>query len=122
MTLLTEQRPVADLIVYGYLRPGYGTARLRALKQVLADYCERHELKLCGVFTEPPDSDVRHATAFAGLLDVLRLPTTYGVVLPARSHLGPRRIALEREHQITTCGARLIAVREPPKLAAARTD
>ncbi|MFJ4920869.1 hypothetical protein [Streptomyces sp. NPDC088725] len=44
-------------------------------------------------------------------LHVLALPDTYGVVLPAASHLGRKAIEAEREKRIETAGARLLLVR-----------
>ncbi|WP_395369758.1 ATP-binding protein [Streptomyces tubercidicus] len=52
----------------------------------LAEYCRSHELVLSGLFTER--SATNGSGAFTGLLDVLALPDTYGVVAPAASHLG----------------------------------
>ncbi|MGR3939261.1 hypothetical protein [Streptomyces sp. BRA346] len=108
---ITERRPVDGPHVYGYLRRTSCKARATALADSLAEYCRQHELTLSGLFTEyGPVAEVR-SPAFIGLLDVLALPHTYGVVLPARSHLGPNRIAVERERQIAGTSTRLIMVR-----------
>ncbi|GGZ95614.1 hypothetical protein ACFOOM_13455 [Streptomyces echinoruber] len=109
MEPLTEHRPVAGPVVYGYLRPvRASTARQQALATSLEEYCRQHELLLAGVFTERSPAA---AVAFTGLLDVLALPDTYGVVLPAASHLGPKAIAAERTRRIESAGARLLLVR-----------
>lgn len=107
--------------VYGYARRTSSQARLASLVESLAEHCRQHELTLCGVFIERGAVVAVRSPAFVGLLDVLELPHTYGVVMPARSHLGPRRIAAERERQIGDTRARLIVVRsarprrsEPP--------
>ncbi|WP_039641335.1 hypothetical protein [Streptomyces sp. 769] len=113
MEPITERRPVNGPRVYGYLRQTSSKARHNALADSLAEYCRQHELTLCGLFTEwGPITEVR-SPAFVGLLDVLALPDAYGVVLPARVHLGPKRIAVEREQQIAQTSARLIVVRAP---------
>ncbi|WP_346157875.1 hypothetical protein [Nonomuraea recticatena] len=39
------------------------------------------------------------------------MSNTYGVVLPALAHLGPRQVAPERARRITGVGARLLLVR-----------
>ncbi|MEV8333034.1 hypothetical protein OG501_17095 [Streptomyces niveus] len=112
---LTEHRPVHGPYVYGYLRHGRGgPARRRALAESLVLYCSQHELTLCGVFTEADSAarDIR-SPAFMGLLDVLALPDAYGLVVPARSHLGPRHVAAERERQIADLDVRLMMIRSP---------
>ncbi|MFE1957265.1 hypothetical protein [Streptomyces sp. NPDC059479] len=109
MESLTEHRGVAGPVVYGYLRlVRTSAARQEALAASLAEYCRQHELLLSGVFTERLASGT---VAFTGLLDVLVLPDTYGVVLPATSHLGPKTTAAERERRIEAAGARLLPVR-----------
>ncbi|MFW6692962.1 hypothetical protein [Streptomyces sp. MAR4 CNX-425] len=82
-----------------------------ALAASLAEYCRQHELTLCGLFTERGAVTEVRSPAFVGLLDVLELPDTYGVVMPARTHLGPKRCAAERERQLAQTSARLIVVR-----------
>jgi len=101
-------------VVYGYLRlTKTAAARHTALAETLAEYCRQHELTMCGVFTERGTGTSKEAphAAFVGLLDVLALPETYGVVLPAVSHLGPKAIADEREKLIIAAGARLLLAR-----------
>ncbi|MEK9518201.1 hypothetical protein MIU24_02095 [Streptomyces venezuelae] len=113
MQPLTEHRDVSGPVVYGYLRlVRVSPARQMALSEALAEYCRQHELTLSGVFTER-DSGSGPAAAFTGLIDVLELPDTYGVVLPAASHLGPKDIAAPRQAQIAAADARLLLVRAP---------
>ncbi|GAT68856.1 hypothetical protein PS9374_04521 [Planomonospora sphaerica] len=108
MDFLTEQLPVPGPVVYGYLRPMHASiVRVRALREALAEYCHQHELSLAGVFTERSPA----SPAFTGLLDALALPGSYGVVVPALSHLGPRATAQERRKEIVQRGARLLLVR-----------
>ncbi|MEU8930396.1 hypothetical protein AB0D30_10955 [Streptomyces sp. NPDC048409] len=110
--LITERRPVALPQVFGYLRHVTGgLPRHAALVDCLTEYCERHELALCGVFTERDPSVITGSPAFVGLLDALELPDAYGAVVPALSHLGPKGLGPERKRQITAAGARLIVVR-----------
>ncbi|MFD5696843.1 hypothetical protein [Streptomyces lasiicapitis] len=119
---LTEHRPVHGPYVYGYLRHGRARAgRRQALAESLALYCSQHELTLCGVFTEA-DATARdiHSPAFTGALDVLALPDTYGLVIPTRSHLGPRHVTAERERQIADLDVRLMMIR-PPQTRRTRT-
>ncbi len=109
MEPLTEHRVVAGPVVYGYLRlVRASAARQEALTAALAEYCRRHELLLSGVFTE---RSAAGTPAFTGLLDVLALPDTYGVVLPADSHLGAKPIAVDRARRIEAAGARLLLIR-----------
>lgn len=109
---ITERRPVTGPHVFGYLRHiTGGPARHAALVDCLAEYCRRHELTLCGVFTDREVTTAVRSPAFVGLLDSLELPDTYGALIPARGHLGPRRIAAERERQITARSPRLLIVR-----------
>ncbi len=118
MEPLTEHRPVNGPVVYGFLRlVRVSAARQVALAASLAEYCRQHELVLSGVFTER--SSGAASAALTGLLDVLALPDTYGVVLPSTSHLGPKAIAAERERRIEAAGARLLLVRgaRRPRLA-----
>ena len=110
--LITERRPVAFPQVFGYLRHVTGgPPRHAALVDCLTEYCERHELALCGVFTERDSTVITRSPAFVGLLDALELPDAYGAVVPALSHLGPKGLGTERKRQITKAGARLIVVR-----------
>ncbi|MFF7143538.1 hypothetical protein ACFZB5_20195 [Streptomyces nodosus] len=110
--LITERRSVTFPQVFGYLRHiTGGMARHAALVDCLTEYCRRHELALDGVFTDRDATVAVHSPAFVGLLDALELPDSYGAVVAALSHLGPRRVAAERTRQIEATGARLIAVR-----------
>lgn len=116
MEPLTEHRSVSGPVVYGFLRlVRVSPARQDALHTALAEYCRRHELALHGIFTERTVVTERSA-ALTGLLDVLELHDTYGVVLPALSHLGPKAIAAPRQARITADGARLLLVRGPRTL------
>lgn len=109
MEPLTEQRRVSGPVVYGFLRlVGLSAARQRALTTAINEYCKSHELTLGGMFTERCTST---AAAFTGLLQVLKIPGSYGVVLPAPSHLGPRELALDRQRLIDAAGAHLLFVR-----------
>ncbi|MCX5077736.1 hypothetical protein OG321_35270 [Streptomyces sp. NBC_00424] len=113
MEPLTEHRGVRRPVVYGFLRlVRVSPARHEALHAALAEYCHRHELALSGVFTERTAS-TEGSAAFTGLLDVLELQDTYGVVLPALSHLGPKAIAVLRQTRITAARSRLLVVRSP---------
>ncbi|EKX62255.1 hypothetical protein STRIP9103_04709 [Streptomyces ipomoeae 91-03] len=110
--LITERRPVTGPQVFGYVRHiTGGLARHAALLDCLADYCRRHELTLCGVFTDRETTLAARSPAFVGLLDALELPDSYGAVIPALSHLGPKRIARERRRQIDATSTRLVVVR-----------
>jgi hypothetical protein len=112
MEPLTEQRPVSGPVVYGFLRLARASAaRQAALTASLAEYCDRHELQLSGVFTDRDAVAGPFSAAFTGLLDVLALPGVYGVVAPTASHIGPRAIARARGRQIESAGARLLLVR-----------
>jgi hypothetical protein len=112
MEPLTEHRPVHGPVVYGYLHlPKASAARQIALTESLAEYCRRHELLLCEVFTERSRITASRSPSFTGLLDVLGMPDTYGVVLPAISHLGTNAVADELQKQITATGTRLLLVR-----------
>ncbi|MFI5986988.1 hypothetical protein ACIBEA_39760 [Streptomyces sp. NPDC051555] len=115
MEPLTEHRGVSGPVVYGYLRlVRVSPARQVALSEALAEYCRQHELRLSGVFTDR-EAGSGPSAAFTGLIDVLELPDTYGVVLPAASHLGPRGIAALKQARIAAVGARLLLVRGPGK-------
>ncbi|WP_254409792.1 hypothetical protein [Streptomyces sp. AC495_CC817] len=110
--LITERRPVTGPQVFGYVRHvTHGLARHTALVDCLADYCRRHELTLCGVFTDREATSAVRSPAFVGLLDALELPDTYGSVIPALSHLGPKRVAAERKRQIAATSTRLVVIR-----------
>ncbi len=110
--LITERRPVTGPHVFGYIRHVTGgQARHAALVDCLTEYCRRHELTLCGVFTDREATVTVRSPAFVGLLDALELPDTYGTVIPVLSHLGPKHTANERKRQITATSTRLIVVR-----------
>ncbi|MER5780235.1 hypothetical protein ABT104_00690 [Streptomyces mobaraensis] len=111
MEPLTEHRRVNGPVVYGFLRlVNVPAAREAALGQSLAEYCRLHELTLSGLFTER-DAGVSSA-AFTGLMDALKVPGAYGVVLPSAAHLGPRAIAATRGKEIAATGVRLLLVRK----------
>ncbi|MEU1867838.1 hypothetical protein [Streptomyces gardneri] len=122
MDPLTEHRGVSGPVVYGFLRlVRVSAARQDALHDALTEYCRRHEVALHGVFTERTAGSEQSA-AFTGLLDVLDLHGTYGVVLPALSHLGPKAIAAPRQARITTSGARLLLIRGPRPAASSLAE
>ena len=115
MEPLTEHRPLNNPVVYGFLHLFKApVGRDSALTAALTEYCHQHELLLGAVFTEraAPDQGER-STAFTGLLDVLALPDTYGVVLPTASHLGPRQVAAARRKRLADAGARVLLLRSP---------
>ncbi|WP_405003210.1 hypothetical protein [Kitasatospora purpeofusca] len=117
MEPLTEHRPFNGPVVYGFLHLVKTAAgRDSALTAALTEYCRQHELLLGAVFTErtAPDQDERSA-AFTGLLDVLALPDTYGVVLPAATHLGPRALATARRKRLAEAGTRVLLLRPPSR-------
>ncbi|MFI1799379.1 hypothetical protein ACH427_18805 [Streptomyces sp. NPDC020379] len=119
MEPLTEHRRVNGPVVYGFLRlVNVSPAREAALKGSLAEYCCQHELTLSGLFTERVTTV--NSAAFTGLMDVLEVPGTYGVVLPSASHLGPRAIAVGRDKRIAATGARLLLVRKETPGSASR--
>ncbi|WP_435057717.1 hypothetical protein [Streptomyces sp. bgisy060] len=121
MEPLTEHRGVSGPVVYGFLRlVKVSAARQVALHDALVEYCRRHELALHGVFAERTAGTERSA-AFTGLLDVLELHDTYGVVLPALSHLGPKAISAPRQARISALGARLLLLRGPRPAASGPT-
>ncbi|MGW1493881.1 hypothetical protein [Streptomyces sp. NPDC002402] len=112
MDPITERCRVNGPYVYGYLRDTTrSTARHTALSDALAEYCRQHELTLCGLFTERAARAEARSPAFVGLIDALGVPDAYGVVVPARVHLGPKSIAAERERQLAELRVRLIVVR-----------
>ncbi|PZG03019.1 hypothetical protein [Nonomuraea aridisoli] len=116
-TTLTEQREVDGPIVYGYLRLDRSShERLAALTVTLAQYCDQHELQLCGIFTDRGRGSVNDR-AFVGLLNLLTVSDAYGVVLPTSHHLGGRRIADQRRERIDALGARLLYVRDSRRTA-----
>jgi hypothetical protein len=119
MEPLTEHRDVNGPVVYGFLRlVKVSATREIALSASPAEYCRQHELLLSGVFTDrTTTAGCPASSAFTGLLDVLTLPDTYGVVLSAASHLGSKTMATERAEQLDTPGARLLLIRgtcKPP--------
>jgi hypothetical protein len=112
--ILTEHRPYEYPIVYGYLRLSARTMKRKAaLRDVIAEYAQLHELSLCGMFVEHGGQEQVKPAAFTGLLDVLAMRGTYAVVVPSPWHVGRGEIARERKRLIARTGVRLIVVREP---------
>jgi hypothetical protein len=112
MESLTERYLVPGPAVYGYVRlPAAQQTRRRALTRALENYCEQHELLLGGVFTDGGEQTLM-SPAFAGLLAVLAMNHSYGVVTPARSHLGSRGLGIERTDLIAKTGRRLMVLRD----------
>ncbi|HEY2265363.1 MAG TPA: hypothetical protein VGI96_22255 [Streptosporangiaceae bacterium] len=121
MEPITEQRQVPGPVVYGYLLlTAVCRARRAALSGALAGYCEQHELTLGAVFTDIGD-DALQAPGFTGLLDALATDSSYGMVIPARAHLGHGRAARSRLAVIGDTGRRLMVVRGKPVPAGARS-
>lgn len=117
---ITEQRQVPGPVVYGYLLLAAACrARRAALSRALAGYCEQHELVLATVFTDTGDDTVQ-APGFTGLLDVLTMEPSYGVVIPTRAHLGHGRAAGTRLAVIAGTGRRLMLIREKASVHDAR--
>ncbi|GAA2773670.1 hypothetical protein [Kitasatospora cinereorecta] len=105
---LTEQLPVATPLVAGLLRlPATARARLTALSGVLAEFCERRELRLTKVLMEDPR--VAPDRAIPDL--IATRPVLYGIVLPSLAHLGTAELARERQQQLADVGTRLLLVR-----------
>lgn len=108
---ITEQRPCAYPVVYGFVRlPSNRSARRRALETAMRTFCSEHELTLGGVFIERPGNS-NSSPAFAGLLAALTMPNMYGVVVPSAAHLGRGDIATSRRNQLKRIGARLLFMR-----------
>jgi hypothetical protein len=117
---ITEQRQVPGPVVYGYLLlTAAGWTRRAALSRAVAGYCEQHELTLAAVFTDTDDDTVQ-APGFTGLLDVLTMEPSYGVVIPTRAHLGHGRAAGSRLATIAGTGRRLMLIREKTSATGAR--
>jgi hypothetical protein len=109
---ITEHRPCDGPVVYGYLRlTSRSVTRRTALLAALQGYCEQHELTLITTFTEYGTATTDLPAAFAGLLDVLTLADTYGVVMPSAPHLGRGEIAVQRRRHIARAGGRLLLIR-----------
>lgn len=108
--LITERRRVAFPQAFGHLRLTGTVARHAAFASCLTEYCRQHELRLRRVFMDRDAPTAARSPAFVGLLDALELADSYGTVVPAFSHLGPRRVATDRQRR-TTPGSRLIVVR-----------
>ena len=108
---ITEHRPCPYPLVYGYLRVARGGSRRKVLTSALRDYCVRHELHFGGMFADDVPSTEPDLVGFGGLLDVLAMPSVYGVVMPTGSHLGRGLIAAGRRDQIVRTGARLLLLR-----------
>lgn len=121
MAPLTEWRPVPGPLVYGYLRmAACSRARRMALTRALVTYCFQHELLLGGVFSDEPFGGPVLTPGFAGLLDVLTLEGSYGVVTPSAAHLGSGVTGRARIQKITETGHRLMLVRGTLAQAVAR--
>ena len=117
---ITEQRQVPGPVVYGYLLlTAACRSRRAALSRAVAGYCEQHELTLTAVFTDTDDDTVQ-APGFTGLLDVLTMEPSYGVVIPTRAHLGHGRAAGSRLAIIAGTGRRLMLIREKTSATGAR--
>jgi len=117
---ITEQRPCAFPLVYGFVRvPGSRRARWSALDATIRMFCSEHELTLGDVFVERCGLPYSPGPAFAGLLTALAIPHTYGVVLPSAAHLGRREVAMRRRNQLEQIGVRLLVIRDSSRYSRA---
>lgn len=76
-------------VVYGYLRPEESDAlEISSWHKDMAHFCGEAGYQLAGVFTDRgvPHDCVKRA-GLSGLLDVLELPETFGLVVPSIEHL-----------------------------------
>jgi hypothetical protein len=109
---ITEQRPCGYPVVYGYLRlASRSAARRKALVSAFICYCWEHELSVGGLFTDYVSPTEPVAIGFTGLLDVLSLAGSYGVVVPTETHLGRGDVAANRKQHIARTGSRLLVMR-----------
>ncbi|MFE0150158.1 hypothetical protein ACFWY5_23615 [Nonomuraea sp. NPDC059007] len=111
---LTEQRLVPSPSVYGNIQAaGISPARCAALTSAITAFCEMRELQLAGMFTDRDGAE--QSAAFVGLLDMLALPATYGLVVPTLNHLGPRpALVAARAREVQAIGVRLLTIRTTP--------
>jgi hypothetical protein len=120
---ITEQRPCAFPLVYGFVRvPGSRRARWNALDAAIRMFCHQHELTLGDVFVEQCGLPNGSGPAFSSLLTTLAMPDTYGVVLPSTAHLGRRDVAMRRRNQLEHIGVRLLVIRDRDKYSRAMNN
>jgi hypothetical protein len=103
------------LLVFGYLRTAHrARPTVNAWKRELAEAAVREDYALASVFTDNGVSDMTVIRpGFSALLDVLRLPTVYGVLLLASHHLSWRPLVFATLHrQVQLTGARVLIVAE----------
>jgi DNA invertase Pin-like site-specific DNA recombinase len=86
---LLAQLFTTSRVVYGYLRPETpDELEIAAWRKDMAHFCREAGYRLAGVFIDrgvPHDCVKR--PGLGGLLDVLALPETYGLVVPGIEHL-----------------------------------
>ncbi len=112
---MPDQQPV-QAVIYGYIRLARrNLARRIGLLVELCVHCEQHGLALATVFTEYGDARTERPAAFVGLLDVLALAGTHGVIISAGSHLGRGEVAAARRRSIARTGAQLLIVHSPQR-------
>jgi hypothetical protein len=111
-------------VVYGYLRVPRGhPARAARARREIETFSTAHDFSLVTTFSDcGVHHDALRRPGFAGLLDVLRLPGSYGVVIPAWQHLSPDPDELRDllQQVIRTC-CRVFVVRDK-KAWAPNTD
>ncbi|MBP2323790.1 hypothetical protein JOF56_004175 [Kibdelosporangium banguiense] len=102
-------------VVYGYIRVVAGDeVRATILKADLLVFCCANGFMHSTVFTDFGVDDTAVARpGFASLLDVCRLVGSYGVVVPARTHLSSFAPTLDvLTRQLRRTGTKLLAVDE----------
>lgn len=102
-------------VVYGYLRDeGADEIQIALWRKEIGLFCEEQDYRLTLVFVDRgiPHEQVAR-TGFTGLLDVLELDATYGVVVPHLDHISEDNHALVMLLQlIRRTASKLIVIHE----------
>jgi hypothetical protein len=117
----SEDAPKVDVdhrpTVYGYLRDEEpDEIQIGLWRKQIGLFCEEQGYRLALVFV---DRGVRHEqvarTGFTGLLDVLELDSSHGVVVPDLGHISDDNHALaQMQRLIRRTASKLIVIRDQP--------
>lgn len=107
---------VSMLLVFGYIRAEEpDEIEIGLLRKEMDDYCRAHDYRLAGVCCDRGSDGTEYGRpGFAAALDVLALPTSHALLVPALSHFSPHKAVREGLIRlIRRTGAKLLVMHGP---------
>lgn len=122
---MAAHREPNNRTVYGYIRAEEpDETEIALLREEMADYCTKHGYRLASIcYDRGADGLEQAGPGFTAALDVLALPTSFGLLVPALGHLSTDQViraALTR--LVHRTGAKLLVMHAPNGTAQPTSD